>query len=738
MKKILCLLALIGLGAAQAHSQTVIWEGSDGATDYIYNSNGDNKSGGFESSGDSYYFNTGDWAYTMWLSADAFSTKGATLAEGGQIVISINYCNTDGSSQLKIYGSNSSDDAAFYTNWSFNASDYTIDLTADRVSQINTSGLSIQGKYLNWNKITYIAPADPYEGISDDIKPYLTDDNGAWLDFTQLAGEATVKTWDVETNGVNIDYDKIKDLTATDVIRVIVANTSYDAFACLKIRNSNDDALIQGSDKFTIKGWVYYDIPVGADDNGLKSALGGSALYIGGYNHTIKGVYAIHNAENALAQWPAIDESAAVATATPKDGIVDASALKNAGTLTANYIVRLKGSGSGAVKVIDPQDESISWIVNYDAGDRYSRNAYLHDGYYDFPLSDYLSKWTSDTQPTAGAGMSGMINRLKDYGMKIVTEDGTSITEVLLLHAPVGSLIKGLAIYEREFSTDYFKPVSLPYELSNETAKSIFGEEIRRLDPTAKAKYSENGNAQHNKIVFYFNKIDTYTDHDFHANCPYVVKVDAAHQPEDGKTYRIPVSAAVRDYFSYTFKSSQFEYEGYDNAAYSSGAAQKERIQNILGQTSDDGTLTNYMSFTSTAPVLNYYTDDNGNLETIGEVSDRMPMPLYSYYFYLGKIYPSLKERNIVFGLAYVSLTEALRTLNSGSSDTTDNSATQAVFDDEDDTQTTGISLTDTATAPSTSAPAAIYDLQGRRIATPAASLSRGFYIINGKKYLKP
>jgi len=736
MKKIFCLLALAFIGAAQAHSQTetVIWEGTDGATDYIYNSNGD-KSGGFESSGDSYYFNTGDWNYTMLLTADAFSTKGVTLAEGGQIVISINYYNSDGSSQLKIFGSNTSDDAAFYTNWNFKDDKYTIELTADYVSQISKSGLSVQGKYLNWNKITYIAPTDPYADVSDDIKPYLIDDNGDWLDFTKLAGEAKVETWDVATNGVSIAYDKFESLTQADAIRVIVAGTGYDAFACLKIKNDNDDALIQGSDKFTIKGWVYYDIPVGSDENGLKSALGGNALYIGGYNHTIKGVYAIRNAENAIEQWPAIDESTAVATATPEDGKVDASVLKNAGTLTANYIVRLKGTGSGAVKVVDPQDESISWIVNYDDGERYSRRAYLNDeGIYDFPLSDYLSKWEEDEKPATGAGMSGMINRLKDYGMKIVAENGTSITEVLLLYAPVASLVKGLALYEREFSTDYFKPVSLPYELSNATATDVFGEEIRRLDPTAKVKYSESDNTSHNKIVFYFKKIDDYADHDFHANCPYVIKVGSDKQPADGKTYRIPVTASVRDYFSYTFKSSEFEYVDYDNEAYSDGKAQQERIQNILSKTSDDGTLTNYMSFTSTAPVLNYYTDDSGNLETIGEVSDRMPMPLYSYYFYQGKIYPSLKDRNIVLGLAYVSLTDDLRKLNANSSD--DDNTAKAVFDDEEESQSTGIRELETDRT--STGTAGIYDLQGRRVAADTSSLQRGIYIINGKKYLKP
>ena len=231
-----------------------------------------------------------------------------------------------------------------------------------------------------------------------------------------------------------------------DILRVVTTGTGDDAYAFIK--NSNWDAVVSGSDKFSIAGWKYYDITINNDLIAKLSVNGTEEtpyLILGGYNHTVQGVYIIENGDSDY-DWDAIENNSNMVYATKEGDLISKSSnwssypiegsfFANIEQNTMNNIVRVYYSGAegGQMSATDKVTDA-SFLVSRSSetigGTTYELCYHNFidlangDGYIDFPISDVATRFYNATSPddkyrTPYEEITGELWKLQHNGMSI-------------------------------------------------------------------------------------------------------------------------------------------------------------------------------------------------------------------------------------------------------------------------------------------------------------------------------
>lgn len=571
-------------------------------------------------------------------------------------------------------------------------------------------------------------------------------------------------------------------------LRVVCKETGDDAYAFLKRNDDGWPSLMSGSDKFSIAGWKYFEIKINGELNGL---LRGNGLRIGGNNYYIAGIY-VYNDGTMAPNWTE-DNSDIVDTYTfsqPIDGTsgwsdwssgrIDGSFFEFEGrgkgqpgavestkkiANTKNNIIRLylqKAQSDAQISATDGGDGRAAYIRQrkQDANGGFYYQNYADCGYvdhYDFELSDAITVFAKGDQgyrPIIGADgvKTGMLSTLLLNGMNVAIYHG-QITKVEIRKSMVSKYVTGYAVYTgHHLSSQYWRSVALPYNLSREQLKKAFGDDvvICELGKSAvtKEKTTEEGNLTHYHygISFNFTKIPD-TEEGINANYPYMIKLKSGVKPAD--FYPIEnVKADVRDYQAYEFRTGQFNLDELNATMPAVGDHNYDKLKEIYDYEQEiKSKLTDkvHMIFKSTAPVFDITNTGVGNVEIINSTSNKTVLKIPSenadatnYYLYDNVLYP-VKDHsvNLSSGLAYVVFPAATRILFEQPDDTAQAGAKITYFFC-DENETTGIEEIDMTPASVCKAQQNVYSLDGQLVhkGLSVEGLAKGIYIVNGKKVI--
>lgn len=570
-------------------------------------------------------------------------------------------------------------------------------------------------------------------------------------------------------------------------LRVVCMETGDDAYAFLKKNDDVWSSLMSGSDKFSIAGWKYFEIKINGELNGL---LRGNGLRIGGNNYYIAGIYVYDDGTKAP-NWTE-DNSDIVDTYTfsqPIDGTSGWSDWSSGRIDGSFFEFEGRGKGQpGAVeslkKIANTKNNIIrlylqdvhpeTQIAATDGGD--GRAAYIRQrkqdanggfyyqnyadcgsvDHYDFELSDAITVFAKGDQgyrPIIGADgvKTGMLSTLLLNGMNVAIYHG-KITKVEIRKSMVSKYVTGYAVYTgHHLSSQYWRSVALPYNLSHEQLKKAFGDDvvICELGKSAvtKEKTTEEGNLTHYHygISFNFTKIPD-TEEGINANYPYMIKLKSGVKPAD--FYPIEnVKADVRDYQAYEFRTGHFDLSALDATMPAAGDKNYDELNKIYKYEQDiKRDLTDArMIFKSTAPVFDITNTDVGSVENINGIPHKTVLNIPSenggatnYYLYDNVLYPVKKfSVNLSSGLAYVVFPAATQILFDQPDDTAQAGAKITYFFC-DENETTGIEEIDMTPASVCKAQQNVYSLDGQLVhkGLSVEGLAKGIYIVNGKKVI--
>lgn len=572
-------------------------------------------------------------------------------------------------------------------------------------------------------------------------------------------------------------------------LRVVCMETGDDAYAFLKKNDSGWPSLMSGSDKFSIAGWKYFEIKINGELNGL---LRGNGLRIGGNNYYIAGIY-VYDDGTTAPNWTDKEDSDIVDSwdfnGHPIDGTngwsdwskgrIDGSFFEFEGRSkgqpgaveslkkianTKNNIIRLylqDVHSDTQISATDGGDGRATYIRQrkQDANGGFYYQNYADCGsapYYDFELSDAITVFAKGDQgyrPIIGADgvKTGMLSTLLLNGMNVAIYHG-QITKVEIRKSMVSKYVTGYAVYTgHHLSSQYWRSVALPYNLSHKQLKKAFGDDvvICELGKSAvtKEKTTEEGNLTHYHygISFNFTKIPD-TEEGINANYPYMIKLKSGVKPAD--FYPIEnVKADVRDYQAYEFRTGHFDLSALDATMPAAGDKNYDELNKIYKYEQDIKTdLTDArMIFKSTAPVFDITNTGVGNVEIINGTSNKtvLNIPKYNggatnYYLYDNVLYP-VKDKSVKLssGLAYVVFPAATQILFDQPDDTAQAGAKITYFFC-DENETTGIEEIDMTPASVCKAQQNVYSLDGQLVhkGLSVEGLAKGIYIVNGKKVI--
>lgn len=571
-------------------------------------------------------------------------------------------------------------------------------------------------------------------------------------------------------------------------LRVVCMETGDDAYAFLKKNKSGWPSLMSGSDKFSIAGWKYFEIKINGELNGL---LRGEGLRIGGNNYYIAGIY-VYDDGTTAPNWTE-DDSDIVDTYTFSDPIDGTSGWSDwaKGRIDGSFF-EFEGRGKGqpgavesTKKIANTKNNIIrlclqaaqpdAQISATDGGD--GRAAYIRErkqvgntenfyyqnfadcgsvDHYDFELSDAITVFDKGDQgyrPIIGAEgvKTGMLSTLLLNGMNVAIYHG-KITKVEIRKSMVSKYVTGYAVYTgHHLSSQYWRSVALPYNLSREQLKKAFGDdvvicELGKSAVTKEKKTDGDLTHYHYGISFNFTKIPD-TEEGINANYPYMIKLKSGVKPAD--FYPIEnVKADVRDYQAYEFRTGKFDLSALDATMPNAGDANYEKLnkiydyeQNIKSQLTEKV----HMIFKSTAPVFDITNTEVGKVEIIKNTSNKTVLKIPSenadatnYYLYDNVLYP-VKDHsvNLSSGLAYVVFPAETRILFEKQPDETQAGAKITYFFC-DENETTGIEEIDMTPASVCKAQQNVYSLDGQLVhkGLSVEGLAKGIYIVNGKKVI--
>lgn len=568
-------------------------------------------------------------------------------------------------------------------------------------------------------------------------------------------------------------------------LRVVCMETGDDAYAFLKRNDDGWPSLMSGSDKFSIAGWKYFEIKINGELNGL---LRGNGLRIGGNNYYIAGIY-VYNDGTTAPNWTE-DNSDIVDTYTfsnPIDGTSGWSDWSK-GRIDGSFF-EFKGRGKGQPGAIKPltkiantknniirlylentaSNTQISATDGVDAMAAYIRQrkqkANTTDFYYqnfadcgavdhyDFELSDAITVFDDWNKPKTGAAgvKTGMLSTLLLNGMNVAIKHGT-ITKVEIRKSMVSKYVTGYAVYTgHHLSSQYWRSVALPYNLSREQLKKAFGDdvvicELGKSAVTKEKKTDGDLTHYHYGISFNFTRIPD-TEEGINANYPYMIKLKSGVKPAD--FYPIEnVKADVRDYQAYEFRTGKFDLSALDATMPNAGDANYEKLNKIYDyEQKIKGLLTEkvHMIFKSTAPVFDITNTDVGTVEIINGTSNKTVLNTpgenggaTNYYLYDNVLYPVKKSSvKLSSGLAYVVFPAETRILFEKQPDETQAGAKITYFFC-DENETTGIEEIDMTPASVCKAQQNVYSLDGQLVhkGLSVEGLAKGIYIVNGKKVI--
>lgn len=774
LKTIFTLLVLACM-CVQAKAFSWTWEANSSGGKYEYNqglnvsSNGEfahwqatdaqdpeNPSGFQYSTTDevtNYYFNTGDYTYWMVISPDAFNTVGTKEL---RITFSINYADANSESTYK-FMLPLTEEGVEWTNISDPVSctstgTYSYTIPASYADDIKRYGLAIGGHYINWNSVSIIE-------LSGDSEIPLT--SGAYEIVNWYTNPLEIRRNDVEVGQTLRVYCKTR---ATGTNNVYPTDDSYAFFKKDPLTHT---PIMSGSDKFSIAGWEYFEIKINSE---LKNIINNVGLLIGGNNYIIDRVvvYGSGTAEDwtdgaAINTYSYYHETGSWESLyIPGDffqyiydgGNKTTTTFNN----TKNNIIRVNYNTGGTNKQISvsdtkSQDSRQAYYTRYrkqnDDKETYQYQEYIdlddNSDHYDFEMSDAITIFNTSVSPktvvTGAEGvMKGMLSNVTQNGMS-VNGNNLTITSVQILPSRVSRYVSGKAVYVHPFSKDQWRPMSLPYNLSNADFVNAF------IEKGSNVKYCHLGGADAVKKQFmngdlketdYFLKMHFVTANEIRCNYPYIVKLED-EAPSDN-TYTFNVKADVRDFQTYTFRTGALKY------VYEGNGEDWNEDWTDSDKTNYAPT-TSYMDFVSTAPVFDIRNNNQGEVENYygtgfyTNIAASSGDGDYNYYFYNGTLCPAKTSKNIKSGLAYVQMSGSLHNLIEGRA-VVDGQAksmgfSTALFDiDDDEDITSAIRTAETFDQHVSKAAVGIYNFNGQLISRNAktSNLPKGMYIINGKK----
>lgn len=681
-------------------------------------------------------------------------------------------CNESGT---KIYTEGCKDNQDFY-NCADGQKDFVLTVTKELYEAIQDGGLQLQYKGLQ-NLNGCIKRIDVAAGTS--YKPtgnYVTE---------IMSTPQYIENWYSDGFVLKTDHDYV-DWT----LRVVCMETGDDAYAFLKKNKSGWPSLMSGSDKFSIAGWKYFEIKINGELNGL---LRGEGLRIGGNNYYIAGIYVYKDGTTAP-NWTE-DNSDIVDTYTFSDPIDGTSGWSDwsKGKIDGSFF-EFEGRGKGqpgavesTKKIANTKNNIIrlylqdvhpeTQISATDGGD--GRAAYIRQrkqdanggfyyqnyadcgsvDHYDFELSDAITVFAKGGdqvyKPIIGAEgvKTGMLSTLLLNGMNVAINHG-QITKVEIRKSMVSKYVTGYAVYTgHNLSSQYWRSVALPYNLSREQLKKAFGDDvvICELGKSAvtKEKTTEEGNLTHYHygISFNFTKIPD-TEEGINANYPYMIKLK--NDVKENDSYPIEnVMADVRDYQAYEFRTGQFDLSALDAKEPNAGDANKDKLQKIYDYETKIRTLLTdkvRMIFKSTAPVFDITNTEVGKVEIINGTSNKTVLKIpdnnggaTNYYLYDNVLYPVKKfPVNLSSGLAYVVLPAETQSLFDDQPDDATHTGAKITYFFCDENETTGIEEIDMTPASVCKAQQNVYSLDGQLVhkGLSVEGLAKGIYIVNGKKVI--
>lgn len=674
-------------------------------------------------------------------------------------------CNESG---VKIYTEGCKDHEDWY-DCANGQKDFVLTVTKNFYDAIQSGGLRLQYKglkNLNGHIKRIFEDGNFYKPTGSNVK-----------NVTEIMSTPQyIKDWysDGYVLHTNQDY-------TNQTLRVVCMETGDDAYAFLKKNDSGWPSLMSGSDKFSIAGWKYFEIKINGE---LNELLRGNGLRIGGNNYFIAGIY-VYDDGTTAPDWKE-EESDIVDTYTfsqPIDGPsgwangkIEGSFFEFTGRSngqpgavespkkianTKNNIIRLyleNTASNTQIYAKDAVDNRAAYIrqrKQEENTDKFYYQDFADCGsvnHYDFELSDAITVFKNYNEPIIGADgvKTGMLSTLLLNGMNVGINQG-KITKVEIRKSMVSKYVTGYAVYTgHHLSSQYWRSVALPYNLSREQLEKAFGDDVVICElgesKVTKEKTTEEGNLTHYHYGISFNFTKIPDGEGINANYPYMIKLKSGVKPAD--FYPIEnVKADVRDYQAYEFRTGQFDLSALDAKELTAGDKNNDELNKIYDYEQDiKKELTDArMIFKSTAPVFDITNTGVDKVEIIKGTSNKTVLKIPSenadatnYYLYDNVLYP-VKDHsvNLSSGLAYVVFPAATRILF-GQPDDTAQAGAKITYFFCDENETTGIEEIDMTPASVCKAQQNVYSLDGQLVhkGLSVEGLAKGIYIVNGKKVI--
>lgn len=557
-----------------------------------------------------------------------------------------------------------------------------------------------------------------------------------------------VPNWYEDDNTYKLKVDNANSYIGK-VLRIVCSNTGYDSYAFLKY-SKDLKSIMSGADKFSIAGWKYFEITINSQLAGYLSD--GFGLAIGGNSYCIVAAY-IYDGGKKAEDWKDGDLVNSYTFPSVIDGSSDWASAKVPGSFfeykdnnpageklanTKNNIIRICFEWAGDNAQVSAKDTQNDNKASYIRQRNYENWNYFYVNYadcknaqqYDFELSDAITlfeDWNKpvvDTKENPTGTQTGMLSTLLQNGMNIGCKNA-KIDKIEIRESQVSKYVTGLAVHSHKLSGTYWKPISLPYNLTQEQFKDAFG---------AEATFCELGKADVIKTVKDKETIFGMQLHfkpvkgELKANYPYIINLCDKSADEQRDFTIKNVKADVRDFQAYTFRTPNFDCSKLENAD-----ERNEYEEKLKGA---------YMNFISTAPIFTFVNTKVGEVEHIEDTKARTtlnPQPTdtwYNFAFKDGGIHPVDKRINLGASLAYIQFSEQAKNLIDGTMQQQANSKVYYVFD-EDNTATGIENISDQAVA-AKSVKMGVYNMNGQlvRRGNSTEGLTKGLYIVNGKKVI--
>lgn len=628
-------------------------------------------------------------------------SSSTTVTARGKITV---VCHKGNGAQIKIQYSG----GTYITHGGYSEQDhgeknfneyFTFTVPSDYTTHIEKNeNIQIQGKNFTISSVYYTAP-------SEEEQKYLIN-KGVTYSELNYEGNETMNNW--SASGVVI---KGNNVTAGNVLRILLRGTSVASYACLKT-GSDWHEIMTGADKFSIADWKYIDITINdALATMLNSSTINDGLRVNGIGYTFAGAYVITANESNEPWTDGEVVSTYSQTAATKATVTGDYFRKANGHFgrsidnTKNNIVRVTFSEAGGVgSYLKAMDTDAVTINGKNCHAYYTRRRDGNNEYYNyikfngsytatFPMSDVIAYFNDskdndiiDKNGDSDNGTKqGMLSDVTLNGMKL--ESDKNITKVELVGSQTAKYVRGYAEFNHSLSASYWKPITLPYNLTPAQFHETFGKNAmiceiggsstvtKKLEPN-KSGDSTIGikgstvatiafvDAIYDRNTTYEREADNSSSgwngfkvKNVRANYPYIIHLDGEKNNKyrdgtatDKSDFTVSdLRADVRDFKSYKFRSNNFTYnisvddvvktyldnlrkndiDKYNTLLRDFEIQKDENNNYVLNDDEKDKYKKAYMYFISTAPVFNIRNENQTdvveyyNPEEAGDVNER-------------------------------------------------------------------------------------------------------------------